>query len=111
MEIDLAAAARNRSDEELLAMLERDHHDYTAEALDAARAELRSRGVGWAEPVEPAPKNGVARPSGPAASTWTGLGAILLGIAMVSLLWRGVSLPGLALLIPGAALLLRSMKR
>lgn len=108
MEIDLAAAARNRTDEELLAMLERDHADYTAEA---ARAELRSRGVGWAEPVEQASKKGVARPSDPAASTWTGLGAILLGIALVNLLWRGASLPGLALLIPGAALLLRSMKR
>ena len=70
-----------------------------------------ARGVGWAEPVEQAPEKGVAQPSGPAASTWTGLGAILLGIAMVNLLWRGVSLPGLALLIPGAALLLRSMKR
>lgn len=106
MDVDLAAAARRKTDEQLVAMLEQERQDYTAEALDAARAELLSRGVAWVEPTGDAEKPGPA--AGPA---WMSiLGAVLILLVVADILWRGVSLPSLVLLIPGAALLARSMK-
>ena len=50
MKIDYDALARDKSDDALVAMVERQHRDFAPEALAAARAELDSREVSYAEP-------------------------------------------------------------
>lgn len=108
MDIDLGAAARGKTDEELVAMVEREHRDFTPEALDAARAELGARGVSWVEP-DPQSVDVVSQAPSRAQRAMSVVGAIFVVLAVVGILRNGASLPSLALLIPGAALLLRSM--
>lgn len=57
MDDPFADLARESSDAQLLHMLQDAPEDWSPEALEAARAELRSRGIGWEEKPEEPPRS------------------------------------------------------
>lgn len=108
MVIDFAELVRSKSDEELQSMIAIGEREWAAAALAAARAELGERGV---EVPEPDPERPV--PERPAAvirtSTAAIAGRILGGLCvlfgLVLAANGGISLPSLAVIVPGVALL------
>ena len=103
MRIDLDAAARSRTDQELVAMLERDHAQYTADALEAARAVARARGIEWNEAVS----TGVTGPTGHSPSV---LVLAAIGGLVAVVLWFGLSLQSLLVVVIGGAYFVRRLK-
>lgn len=107
MDIDFAALMRAKTDAELKSMVEREAHDWDPRAIAAAREELQSRGVAFDESSgheAPLPQ-GVKQSPSAAALLGMIFGGLVLLLGIFTLLVSGPSLPALAPIVSGGALL------
>ena len=112
MDGDLDTLMRGKATDELKAMVEVSPHDWSPDALRAACAELRARGVAYVE-RDPEQTDAEAR-SRPLSAGQRGAllaGGLLLLIGVLKVLVYGFSVSGLLAFASGAALVSYGLTR